>query len=80
MDQVGLKNDWPYHSDAKSVWSNNSCGSAIILEQTSEPLAICSGLAALLGRIASGREKQFVPFPLVIPFTMIMSAELGQGA
>jgi hypothetical protein len=68
-----------HNSLSPPVWSNNSCGPAIILEQTSEPLAICSGLAAFLDRSASGREKQFVPFPLVIPF-IIMSAELGQGA
>ena len=35
---------------------------------------------ALIGLVASLREKQLVPFPLVVPFTMIMRAELGQCA
>jgi len=35
------------------VRSNNSCGAAIVLQQTSEPVATLNGAAALFGFIAS---------------------------
>jgi len=40
------------------VRSNNSCGAAIALQQTSEPVATLNGAAALFGFVASLWEKQ----------------------
>ncbi len=59
--------------------SNYSCGAAIILQQSSEPLATRNGVAARFGFVARLRKKEFVTFPLGISFPVIMSAELGQG-
>jgi hypothetical protein len=44
------------------VWSKNSCGAGIELEQSSEPLATHNPVAALLGFIGSIREKELVAF------------------
>ena len=62
------------------VGSNYSCGEAIIvLEETSEATATSSGAVALFAFLTSLREKQFVAFPLMVSFAVIMRAELGQG-
>jgi len=63
--------------EAEAVWSKNSCGAGIELEQSSEPLAALNGVAALFGFIGSIREKKVVAFALMIAFTVIMRAELG---
>jgi hypothetical protein len=60
------------------VWSKNSCGTGIELEQSSEPLATLNRVAALLGFIGSIREKKLVAFALMIAFTVIMCAEPGR--
>jgi hypothetical protein len=48
------------------VWSKNSCGAGIDLEQSSEPLATLNRVAALLGFVGSIREKKLVAFALMI--------------
>ena len=61
------------------VKSKNSCGAAIVLEQTSEPLATRNDAAALFGLLASLWEQQLVTFALMVSFAVIMSTEFGQS-
>jgi hypothetical protein len=74
-----IVSDWQKEVDLAPVRSKNSCGAGIVLEQTSEPPATRNDAAALFGLIASLREQQFITFPLMVSFAVIMSAEFGQS-
>ena len=60
------------------VWSKDSCGTGIELEQASESLAALHGVPAQFGFIADIRKKQLVAFALMVAFAVIVRAELGQ--
>jgi hypothetical protein len=62
------------------VWSKNSCGTGIELEQASESLVTLHGVAALFGFVTGIREEQLVAFTLMVAFGVIMRAELGQDS
>jgi hypothetical protein len=57
------------------VRSTYSCGAAIVFEQASKSRPILNHAAALSWFIGSLWEKQFVTFPLMVPFAVVVSAE-----
>src|SRR6516165_1878072 len=52
----------------------------VVLEKTTQAFATLDGCFTTLRQILHTREQQNVPLPLVIPLTVIMLAEVFQGA
>src|SRR5262249_27476721 len=52
----------------------------VVLEKTAQAFATLDGCFTTLRQILPTREQQNVPLPLVIPLTVIMFAEVFQGA
>ena len=65
--------DWPV-----VVRSKYSCGTAVVLEQTSQSLVTLNGVAAQFEFIANIPKQQLVAFALMISFAVIVSTEFGQ--
>jgi hypothetical protein len=62
------------------VWSNYSCGVAVVFEQAAEPRSTLDpAFRPVLANFVAW-EQQDVAFPLVVSLAMKMSNEFGQGA